>query len=247
MRRREAVPSDHPDDDGERSPRRTQWSAVPDRSASDDKSDAVRAQPASRTSSTSSTWRRAVLLVALLNLAYFDIEFVVARVIGSVSLVADSVDFLEDGALNLLIFFAAVWSVARRAKVGHALAIIILVPAVATVWIAIVKIVDPSSPDVLPLSVTAFGALVVNLTCAAILVRHRHAGGSLAKAAWLSARNDSLANVAILLAAAVTLQWASAWPDIVVGVGIGAVNADAGVRVWRAASRERLEATAAQP
>lgn len=188
-----------------------------------------------------------MLLVALLNLAYFVIEFVVARAIGSVSLVADSVDFLEDGALNLLIFFAAVWSVRRRAKVGHALAIIILVPAIATVWIAVVKVVNPSSPDVLPLSVTAFGALVVNLTCAAILVRHRRAGGSLAKAAWLSARNDSLANVAILIAAAVTLQWASAWPDIVVGLGIGAINADAGLKVWRAASRERLEAAAAQP
>lgn len=187
------------------------------------------------------------MVVALLNLAYFVVEFVVARAIGSVSLVADSVDFLEDGALNLLIFFAALWSVRRRARVGHALALIILVPAIATLWIAVLKIVNPSSPDVVPLTVTAFGALVVNLTCAAILVRHRHAGGSLAKAAWLSARNDALANVAILVAAAVTLHWASGWPDIVVGLGIGAVNADAGMKVWRAASKERLEARLAQP
>ncbi len=220
---------------------------MPDQSASDGNSGAKHPTPTSPHSSTSTTWRRAVLLVAILNLAYFFIEFVVARAIGSVSLVADSVDFLEDGALNLLIFFAAVWSVRRRARVGHVLATIILVPAIATVWIAIIKIVNPSSPDALPLSITALGALVVNLTCAAILVRHRHAGGSLAKAAWLSARNDSLANVAILIAAAVTLQWASAWPDIVVGLGIGAVNADAGMKVWRAASKERLEARLAQP
>jgi len=192
-------------------------------------------------------WRRAVMVVALLNLAYFVVEFAVARVIGSVSLVADSVDFFEDGALNLLIFFAAVWSVRRRARVGHVLAVIILVPAVATIWIAIIKVANPSTPSVVPLSVTAFGALIVNLACAAILVRHRHTGGSLAKAAWLSARNDALANVAILVTAAVTLQWASGWPDIVVGIGIGAVNADAGLKVWRAASKERLEARSAQP
>jgi Co/Zn/Cd efflux system component len=37
--------------------------------------------------------RRAVLLVALLNLAYFGVELAVARRIGAVSLLADSVDF----------------------------------------------------------------------------------------------------------------------------------------------------------
>ena len=50
--------------------------------------------------------RRAVRLVALLNLGYFGIEFTVALAIGSVSLMADSVDFLEDAAVNLLIFAA---------------------------------------------------------------------------------------------------------------------------------------------
>ncbi len=44
--------------------------------------------------------RRAVLVVALANLAYFFVEFAVARRIGSVSLFADSVDFLEDTAVN---------------------------------------------------------------------------------------------------------------------------------------------------
>jgi len=50
--------------------------------------------------------RRVVRLVALLNLAYFGIEFTVARVIGSVSLFADSVDFLEDASVNFLILAA---------------------------------------------------------------------------------------------------------------------------------------------
>lgn len=44
--------------------------------------------------------RRAVLTVALANLAYFFIEFAVARRIGSVSLFAESIDFLEDTALT---------------------------------------------------------------------------------------------------------------------------------------------------
>lgn len=47
--------------------------------------------------------RRVVVWVALLNLAYFGVEFTVALAIGSVSLFADSIDFLEDASVNLLI------------------------------------------------------------------------------------------------------------------------------------------------
>ena len=57
-----------------------------------------------------STLRRAVFVVALLNLAYFGVEFAVALAIGSVSLFADSIDFLEDALINLLIFIALSWS-----------------------------------------------------------------------------------------------------------------------------------------
>jgi len=48
--------------------------------------------------------RRIVLLVALLNVAYFGVEFAVAGAVGSVSLFADSIDFFDDTSLNLLIF-----------------------------------------------------------------------------------------------------------------------------------------------
>ena len=53
--------------------------------------------------------RRAVALVALLNLAYAGVEGAVALSIGSVSLFADAVDFLEDTAVNVLIFVALGW------------------------------------------------------------------------------------------------------------------------------------------
>ncbi len=58
--------------------------------------------------------RRAIAVVALLNLAYFGIEFSVALAIGSVSLFADSIDFLEDTAINLLIPLALDWSARKR-------------------------------------------------------------------------------------------------------------------------------------
>jgi len=191
--------------------------------------------------------RRTVLIVALLNLTYFGVEFAVGITIGSVSLFADSVDFLEDASVNLLIFLAAGWSLSRKATVGSVLALVILIPAVATVITAIVKILDPARPDPVPLSLAALGALAVNLTCASLLVRHRDAHGSMAKAAWLSARNDALANVAIILAAVATVWLRTGWIDIAVGLGIAVLNADAARAVWKAARAERLAVDAAAP
>ena len=68
------------------------------------------------------TLRRVVRLVALLNLGYFGVEFAVALAIGSVSLFADSVDFLEDASINFLIFAALGWTARNRVRVGMLLA-----------------------------------------------------------------------------------------------------------------------------
>jgi Co/Zn/Cd efflux system component len=184
--------------------------------------------------------RRVVAVVALLNLAYFAVEFTVALVVGSVSLFADSIDFLEDASINLLIFTALGWSAARRARVGMLLAGILLVPGLATLWTAWDKLMKPVAPEPLALSLTGAGALAVNATCAALLARYRAEGGSLTRAAFLSARNDACANMAIIAAGLLTASvWASGWPDIIVGLGIACLNFDAAREVWDAARKER--------
>lgn len=80
--------------------------------------------------------RRAVIVVAALNLSYFGIEFAVALAIGSVSLFADSVDFLEDTSINLLIAFGLGWTARNRARLAMVLAGVILIPGLATLWTA---------------------------------------------------------------------------------------------------------------
>jgi Co/Zn/Cd efflux system component len=123
------------------------------------------------------------------------------------------------------------------------LAGILLIPGIATLWTAWEKFVAPVAPDPVPLSLTAAGAMAVNSTCAMMLARFRHHGGSLTKAAFLSARNDVLANIAIVAAGLLTaLLWRSAWPDLIVGLGIAAVNADAAREVYGAAREEHRAA-----
>ena len=107
--------------------------------------------------------RRAIKLVVLLNLGYFGIEFAVALAIGSVSLFADSIDFLEDASLNILIAAALGWTARNRARVGTTFAGILLIPGLATLWMAWEKFNVPAPPEPIALSLTGFGALIVNL------------------------------------------------------------------------------------
>ncbi len=187
--------------------------------------------------------RTAVLLVALLNLAYFGIEFAVALSIGSVSLFADSVDFLEDASVNLLVFFALAWSAATRARVGMLLAGVLLLPALAFLWSLWGKFNHPVPPEPFALTLAGAGALAVNLACALILARFRAHSGSLTRAAFLSARNDAIANVGIILAGLLTaFVWRSVWPDVIVGLAIAALNIDAAREIWEAARDEHKAA-----
>jgi Co/Zn/Cd efflux system component len=192
------------------------------------------------------TLRRVVILVAGLNLAYFGVEFAVALAIGSVALFADSIDFLEDASVNLLIALALGWSAIGRARLGMALAGILLIPGLATLWTAWGKFMTPVPPAPVPLSLAGLGALAINLSCAFLLARFRAHSGSLTRAAFLSARNDTLANVAIIATGFVTANTLSAWPDLIVGLGIAAMNADAAREVWAAAREEHHQAGSAE-
>jgi Co/Zn/Cd efflux system component len=191
---------------------------------------------------TTRTLRRAVLLVATLNLTYFFVEFSVARAIASVSLFADSIDFLEDASVNLLILAALGWSASRRSTVGMLLAGILLVPGIFTIWQVWEKFSSPIAPEPTLLTITALGALCTNLICAFVLARFRGHSGSLTKAAWLSARNDAVANIAIIGAGLFTAASLSYWPDLVVGIGIFIMNLDAAKEVYVAAKNERVSA-----
>jgi Co/Zn/Cd efflux system component len=182
--------------------------------------------------------RKAMVVVAALNSGYFAIEFAVALAIGSVSLFADSIDFLEDTSINLLILVGLGWGAARRARLGKVLAGFILVPGLATLWTAWQKFNLPIAPEPTALSLAGAGALAVNLTCALILMRYRRHSGSLTRAAFLSARNDVFANVGIIAAGLATAVTLSAWPDLIVGLAIAVLNADAARDVFRAAQAE---------
>lgn len=182
--------------------------------------------------------RRTAAIVAALNLGMFAVEIGVAIASGSVSLFADSVDFLEDASINLLIVVGLGWGLRARARLGMGLAGIILVPGLATLAMAWHRYVTDVPPEALAIGATGAAALAVNAACAYLLAGHRRTAGSLTRAAFLSARNDTLANLAIIAVGVVTLWWRSPWPDLAVGLAIAGLNVGAAWEVWEAAREE---------
>jgi Co/Zn/Cd efflux system component len=185
--------------------------------------------------------RKTVAIVSILNFFYFVVEFTFAQILGSLSLLSDSLDFLEDASINLLIFIAFAWSIAARKVLSYFLAVILLIPGVLFIYSAISRINEPVVPNGAGMSLIGFGALIINIYCAYILVKHKSEEGGLAKAAYLSARNDALANVLIICAGLITYFWRSQMPDLLIGVAIFVMNFDAAIQVINSQRKNRVE------
>ncbi len=195
-----------------------------------------------------SSINKALRWVVVLNLAGFAGEVVIAISIASVALLADSIDFLEDASLNVLVLVGLGWSALWRRRLGFALAVVLVMPALAAAALIAMRLSqlfgwsgDGGSvvaPQATLLTLAGMGALAINLIATLLLLRLRHQGGSLVRAAYLSARNDVLGNIAIIAAGLATALTASVWPDVIVGLFILAVNGDAARDVIKVARQE---------
>ena len=184
------------------------------------------------------SFKKAVLLVAVLNLLYFFIEFIAALNIRSVSLLADSIDFIEDASINFLIFFAISLTLFKKAKVSIILSIIMLLPGLTALWAIWQQVLYQEPPRPIELSLVAFGALIVNCLCTLILIRFKNFSGSLTRGAFLSARNDALANLAIIFTGIITYYYSSIWPDIIVGIFIAYIRTESALEIYNRAMKE---------
>ena len=182
--------------------------------------------------------RKTVLTVATLNLIYFLVEFYFGRLYDSVALLSDSIDFLEDASINILIALAIGWSLRKRQTVTYLLALLLLVPGIAFLWNAFDQLLNPDIPVGEGMSVVGFGALIVNVFCAFLIARHRSEEGGLVMAAFFSARNDAIANLLIIIAGFVTILSPSIWPDFIIGIAIFLMNADAAKVVIESSRKE---------
>tara|TARA_B100000287_G_scaffold333843_1_gene319025 strand:+ start:39 stop:623 length:585 start_codon:yes stop_codon:yes gene_type:complete len=182
--------------------------------------------------------KQTAIIVGIINLFYFFVEFSFAIKVNSVSIFADSIDFLEDASINFIIFFASGLSLVKRARITMFLAFLMIIPGISAIIAVWNQVLNQIPPEPIILSFVGAGALLVNAGCVFLLVKLRKHSGSLAIAAFHSARNDLIANISIIITGYLTAIYFSIWPDIIVGLIITTINTNSAILVFKTAKKE---------
>lgn len=177
-------------------------------------------------------FRRALWIALWVNLAMFVVEGLASLSSGSVSLMADAIDFFGDSAnyiLSLAVFSMGMLWRGRAAMVkGITMTVFGLVVWARAIWVMEAGI----TPEPLTMGTVGLLALAVNVSVAALLFKFRE-GDSDMRSVWLCSRNDAISNIAVMVAALGVFGTGTAWPDLIVAAIMGTLAVTAGVSVVR--------------
>ena len=174
--------------------------------------------------------RRVLIVVLVLNAVMFVAEFTTGLIVGSAALLADSGDMLGDASVYGLSLYALTRSDRWKAGAAVIKGIFILALGLGVVAEIVIKLRTGVPPATTPMLVLGTLALAVNLYCLKLMWRFRTLDVNMSSTVECS-RNDALANVGVLLAAAAVALTGSFWPDIIVASIIAAMFLRSAVRM----------------
>jgi cation diffusion facilitator family transporter len=166
--------------------------------------------------------RRVLAIVLAINATLFVVEMGAGLLARSTALLGDSLDMLGDSLVYG--FSLYVLDRSERARAGAALLKGLIMAAFGgfVVAEAATKMLHPVVPLAGTMGAIGLAALAGNALCFALLRRHRSDDLNM-RSTWLCSRNDLLANVSVLAAAAAVAVTGTVWPDVAVGLGIAAL------------------------
>ena len=174
--------------------------------------------------------RRVLFIVLAINSSMFVIEFTAGLIASSASLMADSIDMLGDALVYVVSLYALDRSARWRAGTALFKGAFILFLGLGVIGEIIVKIVYDVPPSSLLMVIFGAMALVANLYCLRLLWQFRSDNVNLSSTFECS-RNDVIANIGVLVAAAGVALLGSPWPDIAVAVVIAFLFLRSALRV----------------
>ena len=186
-------------------------------------------------------FRRALWIALWVNLVMFFVEGVASLQAGSVSLMADAIDFFGDSANYILSLSVLSMGMLWRGRAAMAKGITMAVFG-TVVWARAVWVMQQgTTPEPFTMGSIGLLALVANLCVAFILFRFRD-GDSDMRSVWLCSRNDAISNLAVMAAALGVFGTGSPWPDLTVAAIMGTLALTAGFSVVRHARADIAEA-----
>lgn len=182
-------------------------------------------------------YRKALWIALVLNAVMFAVELGASWTSGSVSLLADSIDFFGDAgnyAISLAVLGMVVTARSRAALFKAAcmggFGVFVLGKAL---W----NLQGGAAPEPATMGAVGLAALAVNAGVALMLYRFR-SGDANMRSVWICSRNDALGNIAVMLAALGVFGTGSAWPDLLVACVMAALALSGS---WTVLRQARIE------
>jgi Co/Zn/Cd efflux system component len=176
-------------------------------------------------------------IVLGINALMFIIELAAGLLGNSISLVADSLDMLGDALVYGFSLYVVARGAAMKARAALLKGLIMAAFGLFVLGQAIYRIAFPQLPVFETIGAIGLLALAANGVCFYLLWRHR-ADDINMSSVWLCSRNDIIANISVLFAAAGVWLSHSGWPDIVVGLALAALFLRSALHVLREAFKE---------
>lgn len=171
-------------------------------------------------------------IVLWINAVMFVVELTAGLLGHSVSLVADSLDMLGDALVYGFSLYVVALGATMKAKAALLKGVVMASFGLFVLGQAIYRIVYPQLPVFETIGLVGLMALAANGICFYLLWRHR-ADDINMSSVWLCSRNDIIANISVLFAAAGVWLTHSGWPDILVGLAIAALFLRSALQVLR--------------
>ncbi len=182
-------------------------------------------------------FRKALWIALAINLAMFIVEIVSGLRSGSVSLLADAIDFAGDAANYAITLVVLSMGMVWRSRAAMVKGLSMLAFGVFVLARAGWSIYADVVPEPLTMGVIGALALVANVIVALLLYAFRE-GDSNMRSVWLCSRNDAIGNIAVMIAAAGVFGTGSGWPDLIVALIMAGLAISAGYSVVRQARQE---------
>ena len=187
--------------------------------------------------SVSPTYKKVLWVALVVNLGIFIVEVASGLKAGSVSLLADSLDFFGDTANYAVSLFVLGMALSIRAKAALVKGATLGIFGVGVLAYTAYRLWTGQVPEPLTMGVVAVLALVANVAVALMLYKWRE-GDSNMQSVWLCSRNDAIGNVAVVAAAGLVAWTGSAWPDLAVAVLMATLGITAARTIITQAWRE---------
>jgi Co/Zn/Cd efflux system component len=176
--------------------------------------------PAPAAPAADKDYRRVLWIALAVNAVMFVAELTASWTSGSLSLLADSIDFFGDAANYALSLAVLGLALTVRSKAALVKAACMAGFGVFVLAKGVWNLRAGVAPEALTMGVVGFAALLANVGVAWMLYRFR-SGDANMRSVWLCSRNDAISNIAVMLAALGVFGTGSAWPDL----GVAAIMA----------------------